>query len=326
MQTTQINKYTHFDFWQPVEFTANPGISTASRLLWNLGSWADRCAYLGSQNVLVKVTKIDDYWKFTDEPNKPNAFVHTAFKVVLYIATALILPITSLALKVIFKIYLNHLAGQQPPSPNILIVEKKFGKTKVVLLEGSLMTENTQAIVNAANAGLWAGAGVCGAVRKTAGKGVFDECKDLLKTQKLKSLGCGQAVLTTAGDMTEVQRVVHAVGPDCGIKKENDERAKLLADTYTNSLELITAPEKHPESISAKCIDQTSLRTIAFPSISTGIYGYPLDEAAEVALKAVKDFVEQHPKALDEVRFVFLPLATDPDKTSAAYQKAFAKL
>ncbi len=323
----QVNKCTHFDFWRPVEFTENPGTTTTSRFLWNLGSWADRCAYLGPQNLLVKVTQIEDFYSFTEEPNKQNAFLHTAAKVGLYLATAFILPAAALLVKVIFKIYLRHLVNQQAPSPNDVIAEKKFGRTKIVLLEGSLTDENTKAIVNAANAQLIAGGGVCGAIKKTAGKEVFDECKQILTAQNKRSLPCGQAALTTAGNLSpNVQTIVHAVGPDCRVRAEKAKRAELLTDTYTNSLALITAPEKHAESISEKCDHPTAMRTIAFPSISTGIYDYSLKEAPEVALKAVKAFIEKHPKALDEVRFVFLPSDQDPDKTSEAYQEAFAKL
>lgn len=323
----QINKCTHFDFWRPVEFTENPGSTVTSRLLWNLGSWADRCAYLGPQNLLVKATQIDGYYSFAEEPNKQNTLLHTAAKVGSYLATAFILPTVALLTKVIFKIYLNHLVNQQAPSPNELIAEKKFGRTKIVLLEGSLTEENTKAIVNAANAHLAAGSGVCGAIKKAAGQEVFDECKQILKTQNKRSLLCGQAALTTAGKLSpQIQTIVHAVGPDCRVRAEKANRVQLLTDTYTNSLELITAPEKHAEAVSEKSDHPTAMRTIAFPSISTGIYGYSLKEAPEVALKAIKTFIEKHPKALDEVRFVFLPSNNDPDKTSEAYQKAFAQL
>lgn len=322
----QVNKCTHFDFWHPVEFTENPGATITSRLLWNLGSWADRCAYLGPQNLLLKATQIDGYYSFTEEPNNQNPVLYTAAKIGLYLATALILPTVALLVKIVFKIYLNHLVNQQAPSPNEVIAEKKFGRTKIVLLEGSLTNENTKAIVNAANAQLAAGSGVCGAIKQAAGKEVFDECKQILKTQNKQSLLCGQAALTTAGKLSpKVQTIVHAVGPDCRVAAQKAKRAQLLTDTYTNSLELITAPKKHAESVSEECNHPTAIRTIAFPSISTGIYDYSLTEAPEVALNAVKAFIEKHPKALDEVRFVFLPADKDP-KTSEAYQKAFAKL
>ena len=148
----------------------------------------------------------------------------------------------------------------------------------------------------------------------------------------MKVIETGSGVLTTAGDLRpRIKTVVHAVGPIYDEKKAkkdpqyDDQQAKLLSDAYRTGLDVVTNPQGHPTVISAQIKDPQPMRTIGFPSISTGIYDFPLDLAAKTALETVKTFIEENPDALDEVRFVFLPLTKDK-KTPAAYAAALNSL
>jgi len=159
-----------------------------------------------------------------------------------------------------------------------------FGQTAVILKQGDITDEDTDAIVNAANSGLMGGGGVDGAIHRAGGTEILKECQEIRKQPKYQhGLPTGEAVVTTAGNM-KAKHVIHTVGP----RGSNPNRKELLHNAYTNSL---------------RAARDNDLKTIAFPSISTGIYGYPIPEAAEIALKAVKQFVEKHPE-LTEVRFV----------------------
>ncbi len=159
----------------------------------------------------------------------------------------------------------------------------KVGKGTLSLTEGDLTKQMTDAIVNAANSGLMGGGGVDGAIHAAGGPRILEECVQIVKHSG--RLSPGHAVITTAGDMPS-RFVIHTVGPIWrgGTKGE----AQILASCYTESLNL------------AK---KEGLRTISFPSISTGAYGYPLDLAATVALKAVKEFLEKN-DGIKEVVFV----------------------
>lgn len=224
--------------------------------------------------------------------------------------------------KIIYKIYLNSCLTL---SPNKFLAEKKLGETYLRLLSGDLMAERIPTIVNPANLRLEPGGGVCGKTYDEAGNEPFNECQEILKRQKRDSIQVDEAVLTSAGHLApKIKTIIHAVGPifDPTASQKN---ATSLTQAYTNSLDLLTAPQNHPDFISSK-IEAKPMRSIAFPSISTGIYGYPLEQAAPIALEAVKNFIEKHPKALDEVRFVFFPLEKDKQKTAQYYQDTFSKL
>jgi len=138
------------------------------------------------------------------------------------------------------------------------------------ILRADITEIQVDAIVNAANTSLLGGGGVDGAIHRKGGKAILDECVQIRNKQG----GCktGEAVITTAGNLP-AKYVIHTVGPVWNGDKE--EKSKLLTDCYQNSLNLAV---------------QNGIKTIAFPNISTGIYHFPKNKAAEIAIKSVKDF------------------------------------
>jgi O-acetyl-ADP-ribose deacetylase (regulator of RNase III) len=156
-------------------------------------------------------------------------------------------------------------------------------KTKLSLTVGDITKQKTDAIVNAANSSLMGGGGVDGAIHRAGGPKILEECMKIREKQG----GCdtGEAVITTGGNLP-VKYVIHTVGPIWG--GGNRREPELLANCYKNSLKLAV---------------ENGIKTISFPSISTGAYGYPMDQAANVALKAVIDFLKKD-DSLEEVVFV----------------------
>ncbi len=208
---------------------------------------------------------------------------------------------------------------------NELFAEKTIGTTKIQLLRGDLLREQVDAIVNAANGQLAAGGGICGAIYHRAGATPFQECKEILAKRNITHIPTGDAVMTLSGKLAPtIRSVIHAVGPVYSATADELMQAAQLQNAYTSSLELITAPNEHPEKLSSSTLRESG-RSIAFPSISTGYFFYPIQEAAALAMQAVKHFIQNHPMALDEVRFVFLNDAGGK-KTAAAYQKALEAL
>ena len=163
---------------------------------------------------------------------------------------------------------------------------KRFMKGRVVVKVGDITREDADAIVNAANSSLMGGGGVDGAIHRTGGSDILKECKEIRRAQHPDGLPTGQAVVTTAGKMV-AKHVIHTVGPVYG--RGGKEKAEQLAACYRNSLSLAA---------------RKGLKTIAFPAISTGVYGYPLDEAAEVSSQAIEKFLSSD-TSLREVRLVF---------------------
>jgi O-acetyl-ADP-ribose deacetylase (regulator of RNase III) len=161
----------------------------------------------------------------------------------------------------------------------------KVGKTAMRLIRGDITSMKTDAIVNAANSSLMGGGGVDGAIHRKGGPRILEDCKKIRITQWLTGLPTGQAVITSAGNL-KTKHVIHTVGPVW--RGGNRGEAKLLAQAYQNSLLTAVA---------------NGLNSVAFPSISTGAYGYPIREASRIALKAVKGFLEKEGK-LSEVVFV----------------------
>lgn len=154
---------------------------------------------------------------------------------------------------------------------------------KIELLKGDITKLKVDAIVNAANSSLMGGGGVDGAIHRAGGPEILEECRMIVAKQG----GCktGEAVITTAGNLP-AKFVIHTVGPVWNGGKTNEP--KLLAACYQNSLKLAT---------------EHKLSSIAFPNISTGIYGYPKKEAAHVAITAVSVFLKQH-NFISKVYFV----------------------
>ena len=171
------------------------------------------------------------------------------------------------------------------------MTELLVGTTRLTLVQGDITVQQVDAIVNAANAALRGGGGVDGAVHRAGGPDIIAECR------RIGGCATGDAVRTTAGRLPAAH-VIHAVGPIW--TGGNFGESELLASAYRRSLEVA---------------DACGARTVAFPSISTGLYGYPKRLAAETALDAVSAALPQ--LDLDEVRFVVFG-----DKDLAIYQQA----
>ncbi len=165
-------------------------------------------------------------------------------------------------------------------------VLKSFLTGRVIIKTGDITKENVDAVVNAANSTLMGGGGVDGAIHRAGGPEIKKECEEIRRTQYPDGLPTGQAVITTAGKMA-AKYVIHTVGPVYG--RGGKDKAELLAACYRNSLKLAA---------------DNKLKTIAFPAISTGVYGYPLDEAAKVSSSEIGKFLSGN-SSIHEVRLVF---------------------
>lgn len=163
---------------------------------------------------------------------------------------------------------------------------ERLMKGQVVVKVGDITKEDADAIVNAANSSLMGGGGVDGAIHRAGGPEILKECREIRRFNYPDGLPSGQAVMTSAGKMA-TKHVIHTVGPVYG--RGGKEKTEQLAACYRNSL-----------SLAAK----KGLKTIAFPAISTGVYGYPLDKAAQVASQAIERFLSSG-SSVQEVRLVF---------------------
>jgi O-acetyl-ADP-ribose deacetylase (regulator of RNase III) len=152
---------------------------------------------------------------------------------------------------------------------------------RIVLLEADITQQHVDAIVNAANSTLLGGGGVDGAIHRRGGPAILQECRQIRAKDLPEGLPTGHAVATTAGALP-ARWVIHTVGP---VYANDEDPPSLLASCHTESL---------------RVADELGASTVAFPAISTGVYGYPLDEAAPVAIEAV----ENADTAVREVRFV----------------------
>lgn len=151
--------------------------------------------------------------------------------------------------------------------------------TVIDLMQGDITQQKVEAIVNAANSALSGGGGVDGAIHRAAGSGLLKECLTLGRCST------GEARITKGYNLL-AKHVIHAVGP---VYHHHDNHAQLLADVHSNSL---------------KIVQNNNLKSVAFSAISTGIYGYPLREAAPIALGAVIDYIKTHQANFELVRFV----------------------
>jgi O-acetyl-ADP-ribose deacetylase (regulator of RNase III) len=153
--------------------------------------------------------------------------------------------------------------------------------SRITVVEGDLTTQEVDVVVNAANSSLLGGGGVDGAIHRRGGPEILEECRRLRAGPLPDGLPTGQAVATTAGRLP-ARWVVHTVGP---VHSRSEDRSGLLASCHVESL---------------RVADELAAATVAFPAISCGVYGYPLDEAAPVAVAAVRGAGS----AVQEVRFV----------------------
>lgn len=163
-------------------------------------------------------------------------------------------------------------------------MQTNIGNTRLILICGDITEQETDAIVNAANPGLMGGGGVDGAIHKKGGPDILKECK-IIRKRYPDGLPAGQAVITTGGAL-KAKKVIHTVGPVW--HGGNNNEPQLLADSYNNSLKIAI---------------ENRIKTISFPSISTGAYGYPVEKASLVALNAVIGFLEES-SYIKEIRFI----------------------
>jgi O-acetyl-ADP-ribose deacetylase (regulator of RNase III) len=172
----------------------------------------------------------------------------------------------------------------------------KINQATLEIIQGDVTQQETEAVGNAANSALAGGGGVDGAIHRAGGPSIMAELK-----AKYKGCPTGSAVITGGGNL-KARYVIHAVGPRySGTLKD----VELLASAYRKSLELCT---------------QHKISSIAFPSISTGIYGYPVEEASRVALRTVRDYLKDHP----EIKLVCFVLFDST--TYRAYEEALKEL
>lgn len=153
--------------------------------------------------------------------------------------------------------------------------------TTLTLVHGDITAQHVDALVNAANSSLLGGGGVDGAIHRRGGPEILDACRDLRASQYGKGLPTGRAVATTAGRL-DARWVIHTVGP---VWSATEDRSGLLASCYRESL---------------RVADELGARTVAFPAISTGVYRWPMDDAARIAVETVR----AADTAVEEVRFV----------------------
>jgi O-acetyl-ADP-ribose deacetylase len=152
---------------------------------------------------------------------------------------------------------------------------------RITAVRGDITQQQVDAVVNAANSGLLGGGGVDGAIHRAGGPAILAECRELRRTRFPDGLPAGQAVATTAGDLP-ARWVIHTVGP---VYSRTEDRSGLLASCHAESL---------------RVADELGARSVAFPAISTGIFGYPLELASPVAVAACLDA----DTAVEEIRFV----------------------
>ena len=163
----------------------------------------------------------------------------------------------------------------------------QVGKSIVRFVKDDITEMATEAIVNAANSSLMGGGGVDGAIHRKGGPKIFEECRIIRQNKYPNGLPTGMAVLTSGGNL-KAKNVIHTVGPVWHGGNQGEPR--LLAQAYANSLRIASS---------------NGIKSIAFPSISTGAYGYPIEKASSVALKRVKEFLEETEQSFEVVFVLF---------------------
>jgi O-acetyl-ADP-ribose deacetylase (regulator of RNase III) len=180
-----------------------------------------------------------------------------------------------------------YLAQTRSIAPPMTSNSEEFLGGRVIVIVADLTEQPVDAIVNAANSSLMGGRGVDGAIHRAGGPAILEACREIRQTQYPDGLPTGEAVITTAGKLP-AKFVIHTVGPVYG--RHGGREAELLAACYRNSLQLAA---------------DHSLSSNAFPAISTGVFGYPLSEAAAVSSEAVRKFLMAEERSIREVRLVF---------------------
>jgi len=176
-------------------------------------------------------------------------------------------------------------------------MEVNINRTKLAIIQGDITRQSTDAIVNAANPSLMGGGGVDGAIHRAGGPAILEECKKIVAQQG--RLPTGKAVITTGGNLKS-QYVIHTVGPIWHGGSRNE--AELLDSAYYECLKLAA---------------ENKLASISFPSISTGAYGYPVDEAVKIAVSTVVSFLNEQATSLKDVVFVLFDSRTYQSYCSA---------
>ncbi len=180
--------------------------------------------------------------------------------------------------------------------------EVSINQTRLSIIQGDITRQATEAIVNAANSSLMGGGGVDGAIHRAGGTAILEECKQIVSRQG--RLPTGKAVITSGGNL-KARFVIHTVGPIW--HGGNKGEPELLAGAYQESL---------------KVAAENNLSSISFPSISTGAYGYPVAEAARVAISTVASFLKERGTSIKEVVFVLFDSATFESYSSILRQIA----
>jgi O-acetyl-ADP-ribose deacetylase (regulator of RNase III) len=164
----------------------------------------------------------------------------------------------------------------------------------ITILKGDITRQHVDAIVNAANSSLMGGGGVDGAIHRAGGPAILEECRALRASRYGRGLPTGQAVATTAGRL-DARWVIHTVGP---VYSATEDRSALLASCYRESL---------------RVADELGAASVAFPAVSAGVYGWPADSAAQIAVDTVRETATQ----VDDIRFVLFN-----DEVYAAFERA----
>jgi O-acetyl-ADP-ribose deacetylase len=152
----------------------------------------------------------------------------------------------------------------------------------IVLVEGDITEQDVDAVVNAANPSLLGGGGVDGAIHRRGGPAILEQCRALRADRLPRGLPAGEAVATAAGRLP-ARWVIHTVGP---VYAEGEDRSGVLASAYRESL---------------RVAEELGAATVAFPAVSAGVYGWPLDDAARIAVTTVR---AHQPRSVQQVRFV----------------------
>lgn len=176
-------------------------------------------------------------------------------------------------------------------------METTIKRTKLSIIQGDITRQATDAIVNAANSSLMGGGGVDGAIHRAGGPAILEECKQIVARQG--RLPTGKAVITTGGNL-KAKHVIHTVGPIW--RGGSGDEAEFLESAYYECLKLATECE---------------LSSISFPSISTGAYGYPVAEAAKIAVSTVFSFLKEQTTSIKEAVFVLFDSRTYESYISA---------